>query len=46
LNQGPAAAWNILGEKKVYDKIPYFFSDQYDFGMEYRGLIAVAEKRI
>jgi 3-phenylpropionate/trans-cinnamate dioxygenase ferredoxin reductase subunit len=37
LNQGPAAAWNILGEKKVYDKIPYFFSDQYDFGMEYRG---------
>jgi 3-phenylpropionate/trans-cinnamate dioxygenase ferredoxin reductase subunit len=37
LNQGPAAAWNMLGHKRVYDKIPYFFSDQYDFGMEYRG---------
>ena len=37
LNQGPVAAWNMLGQRKVYDKIPYFFSDQYDFGMEYRG---------
>jgi 3-phenylpropionate/trans-cinnamate dioxygenase ferredoxin reductase subunit len=37
LNQGPAAAWNMLGQKHPYDKIPYFFSDQYDFGMEYRG---------
>ena len=37
LNQGPAAAWNMMGEKRAYDKIPYFFSDQYDFGMEYRG---------
>lgn len=37
LNQGPAAAWSMLGQKQAYDKIPYFFSDQYDFGMEYRG---------
>jgi 3-phenylpropionate/trans-cinnamate dioxygenase ferredoxin reductase subunit len=37
LNQGPAAASNMLGQRKPYDKIPYFFSDQYDFGMEYRG---------
>ncbi|HET7523703.1 MAG TPA: FAD-dependent oxidoreductase, partial [Acidimicrobiales bacterium] len=37
LNQGTAAAWNMMGEKRAYDKIPYFFSDQYDFGMEYRG---------
>jgi 3-phenylpropionate/trans-cinnamate dioxygenase ferredoxin reductase subunit len=37
LNQGPAAAWNMIGDKRAYDKIPYFFSDQYDFGMEYRG---------
>ena len=37
LNQGPAAAWNMMGERRAYDKIPYFFSDQYDFGMEYRG---------
>jgi 3-phenylpropionate/trans-cinnamate dioxygenase ferredoxin reductase component len=37
LNQGPAAAKNMLGIATAYDKIPYFFSDQYDLGMEYRG---------
>jgi 3-phenylpropionate/trans-cinnamate dioxygenase ferredoxin reductase subunit len=37
LNQGPAAAWNMLGQKTAYDRIPYFFSDQYELGMEYRG---------
>jgi len=37
LNQGPAAAKNMLGEPTAYDKVPYFFSDQYDLGMEYRG---------
>jgi 3-phenylpropionate/trans-cinnamate dioxygenase ferredoxin reductase subunit len=38
LNQGPAAAKNILGIPTAYDRVPYFFSDQYEFGMEYRGL--------
>jgi 3-phenylpropionate/trans-cinnamate dioxygenase ferredoxin reductase subunit len=37
LNQGPAAGWNMLGHKAAYDNVPYFFSDQYDLGMEYRG---------
>jgi 3-phenylpropionate/trans-cinnamate dioxygenase ferredoxin reductase component len=37
LNQGPAAARNMLGQEIPYDKTPYFYSDQYDFGMEYRG---------
>jgi 3-phenylpropionate/trans-cinnamate dioxygenase ferredoxin reductase subunit len=37
LNQGPVAAMNMLGEPTAYDKVPYFFSDQYDLGMEYRG---------
>jgi 3-phenylpropionate/trans-cinnamate dioxygenase ferredoxin reductase subunit len=37
LNQGPAAAKNMLGQPTPYDKTPYFFSDQYDLGMEYRG---------
>jgi len=37
LNQGPAAAHNMLGQQAPYDKIPYFFSDQYDVGMEYAG---------
>jgi 3-phenylpropionate/trans-cinnamate dioxygenase ferredoxin reductase component len=38
LNQGPAAARNMLGRGEPYDRIPYFFSDQYDVGMEYSGL--------
>jgi 3-phenylpropionate/trans-cinnamate dioxygenase ferredoxin reductase subunit len=37
LNQGPAAARNMLGQSAPYDRIPYFFSDQYDVGMEYSG---------
>jgi len=37
LHQGPTAARNMLGRDTVYDRVPYFFSDQYDFGMEYRG---------
>ncbi len=37
LNQGPVAARGMLGRDAVYDRTPYFFSDQYDLGMEYRG---------
>jgi 3-phenylpropionate/trans-cinnamate dioxygenase ferredoxin reductase subunit len=37
LNQGPAAARAILGDRTPYDELPYFFSDQYDVGMEYSG---------
>jgi 3-phenylpropionate/trans-cinnamate dioxygenase ferredoxin reductase subunit len=37
LNQGPVAARNMLGRPTPYDKIPYFYSDQYDIGMEYSG---------
>jgi 3-phenylpropionate/trans-cinnamate dioxygenase ferredoxin reductase subunit len=37
LNQGPAAARSMLGNPAAYDRIPYFFSDQYDVGMEYSG---------
>jgi 3-phenylpropionate/trans-cinnamate dioxygenase ferredoxin reductase component len=37
LNQGPAAARAMLGEPVSYERIPYFFSDQYDVGMEYSG---------
>jgi 3-phenylpropionate/trans-cinnamate dioxygenase ferredoxin reductase subunit len=38
LNQGPAAARSMLGSEAPYDRVPYFFSDQYDLGMEYSGL--------
>jgi 3-phenylpropionate/trans-cinnamate dioxygenase ferredoxin reductase component len=37
LHQGPAAARAMLGQADVYDRLPYFFSDQYDVGMEYAG---------
>jgi 3-phenylpropionate/trans-cinnamate dioxygenase ferredoxin reductase subunit len=37
LNQGPVAAKNMLGQQVPYEKVPYFFSDQYDVGMEYSG---------
>jgi 3-phenylpropionate/trans-cinnamate dioxygenase ferredoxin reductase subunit len=38
LHQGPVAARAMLGRDDVYDRLPYFFSDQYDVGMEYAGL--------
>jgi 3-phenylpropionate/trans-cinnamate dioxygenase ferredoxin reductase subunit len=37
LNGGPAAARAMLGRDVVYDRVPYFFSDQYELGMEYSG---------
>ncbi|MET7679794.1 FAD-dependent oxidoreductase [Streptomyces sp. NPDC005423] len=37
LNGGPAAARAMLGRDAVYDRVPYFFSDQYDVGLEYSG---------
>jgi 3-phenylpropionate/trans-cinnamate dioxygenase ferredoxin reductase component len=37
LHQGPAAARGMLGSAERYDRLPYFFSDQYDVGMEYSG---------
>jgi 3-phenylpropionate/trans-cinnamate dioxygenase ferredoxin reductase subunit len=38
LNQGPLAAKGMLGRDVAYSRLPYFFSDQYDVGMEYSGL--------
>ncbi|MEP6952477.1 MAG: FAD-dependent oxidoreductase [Solirubrobacteraceae bacterium] len=37
LHQGPLAARTMLGGADVDDRLPYFFSDQYDVGMEYTG---------
>jgi len=37
LNTGPAAARAMLGQDVAYDRVPYFFSDQYDLGLEYSG---------
>jgi 3-phenylpropionate/trans-cinnamate dioxygenase ferredoxin reductase subunit len=35
--QGSTAGANAAGGSKVYDEVPYFFSDQYDSSMEYSG---------
>ena len=40
LNGGPAAARSMLGQEVSYDRIPYFFTDQYDLGMEFSGVAA------
>ncbi len=37
IQQGRVAAGNLLGGADAYDRLPYFFSDQYDLGMEYVG---------
>jgi 3-phenylpropionate/trans-cinnamate dioxygenase ferredoxin reductase subunit len=34
---GPAAARSMLGRDVTYDPVPYFYSDQYDLGMEAAG---------
>ena len=44
LEQGPAAARNMLGRARPYDLLPYFFSDQYDVGMEYSGHAPMRER--
>ena len=38
LNGGPAAAWSMLGQPVSYDRVPYFYSDQYELGMECAGV--------
>jgi NADPH-dependent 2,4-dienoyl-CoA reductase/sulfur reductase-like enzyme len=37
IEQGRAAARSLLGDEQPYEHLPYFFSDQYDLGMEYVG---------
>jgi 3-phenylpropionate/trans-cinnamate dioxygenase ferredoxin reductase subunit len=44
LHQGPLAARTMLGHSDVYDRLPYFFSDQYDVGMEYSGHVMDADR--
>jgi 3-phenylpropionate/trans-cinnamate dioxygenase ferredoxin reductase subunit len=39
LNQPKTAAKAMLGREAAYDRVPYFFTDQYDLGMEYSGYV-------
>ncbi|MEO6827635.1 MAG: FAD-dependent oxidoreductase [Microbacteriaceae bacterium] len=36
-HSGPAAAKAMLGQTVSYDDLPYFYTDQFDLGMEYSG---------
>jgi 3-phenylpropionate/trans-cinnamate dioxygenase ferredoxin reductase component len=40
VNQPQAAARAMLGQDVAYDRLPYFYTDQYDLGMEYSGYVA------
>jgi 3-phenylpropionate/trans-cinnamate dioxygenase ferredoxin reductase subunit len=33
----------MLGRPVAYDRLPNFYSDQYDIGMEYSGLATLAD---
>ncbi|HEX3813331.1 MAG TPA: FAD-dependent oxidoreductase, partial [Mycobacteriales bacterium] len=37
--QGPAAARSMAGQAVSFDELPFFFSDQYDLGLEYAGFV-------
>ena len=37
IHQAGVAARTMLGQDATHDHVPYFFSDQYDVGMEYSG---------
>lgn len=39
LNQPAIAAHTLVGDEAHFDEPPYFFTDQYDVGMEFRGVI-------
>jgi 3-phenylpropionate/trans-cinnamate dioxygenase ferredoxin reductase component len=39
IHQARAAARVMLGGDQPYDRLPYFFTDQYDLGMEYVGSV-------
>lgn len=43
ISQGRAAAHALLDEVVSYEELPYFFSDQYDLGMEFFGHAAGAD---
>ena len=40
LHQPAVAARTMLGQPASYDRLPYFYTDQYDLGMEYTGYAA------
>jgi 3-phenylpropionate/trans-cinnamate dioxygenase ferredoxin reductase subunit len=46
LNQPAVAARAMVGGDDTYDLLPYFFTDQYDLGMEYHGVADPQRERL
>jgi len=42
ISQGRSAAHALVGEQVSFDELPYFFTDQFDLGMEYFGHVGRA----
>jgi 3-phenylpropionate/trans-cinnamate dioxygenase ferredoxin reductase subunit len=42
-DSGPAAARSMLDQQVTFDPMPFFFTDQYDLGMELSGWVAAGE---
>ena len=42
ISQGKAAAHALAGEEVSFEELPYFYTDQYDLGMEYFGHVGTA----
>jgi 3-phenylpropionate/trans-cinnamate dioxygenase ferredoxin reductase component len=45
-DQAVVAAHNMLGERRVYDAVPWFWSDQYDLSLQVAGLPAEAATEV
>lgn len=46
LHGGPAAARSMLGEEVSHQRVPYFYTDQYELGMEYSGLAGPGDRLV
>lgn len=44
LHSGPAAARSMLGQEVSFERVPYFYTDQFNLGMEYSGYVAPGQQ--
>ena len=46
LHQGSTAGRNAVGHRESFKRLPYFYSDQYDLGMEYVGHASASDSMV